>query len=114
MVRDYDSARLHTPLRASPVLSSCRGAAGTAGLTIESEYHLERDEGSDFFKSISHKTNGRDATGLGLKAWMIHITSGKYRRRSRRDLNPEPVFAGDPERHLGGSRYLSQSLHLLS
>lgn len=41
------------------------------GLTIESEYHLERDEGSDFFKSIPHKTNGRDATGLGLNACML-------------------------------------------
>jgi hypothetical protein len=41
------------------------------GLTIESEYPVKRDEGSDFFKSIPHKTNGRDTTGLALKAWML-------------------------------------------
>jgi hypothetical protein len=64
------------------------------GLTIESEYHLERDKDSDFLKSIPHKTNGRDAIDLEQKAWMLGgLLAGDVRSTTETIADPVDVVA---------------------
>ena len=73
--------RCHSSSRPAGSFSLPGTLLALLGWTIESEYHVRRDEGSGFFKSVPRKTNGRDTTGLGPKAWMLGGFS-LYRRQT--------------------------------
>jgi len=74
------------------------------GLTIESGYHPERDEGSDFFKSIRHKTNGRDVTGLGPLTGRRNVQTTCLTLRIVVDGGGTLAHAGHIPPYLNGSR----------